>query len=156
MLVYASLGDTMIIACDDQGQYNVLTINTVKNINCRADFNRKINRYKGENIPDETFFTNKQNKIRYNRFMANKPNGYSVANGMEEVKNTIQYGMLDTKNLKYVLIMSDGLFDLEEDIKTLFHEVINKGLAAYVEQLTAWEQEQGLSSDDKTAVLLHF
>lgn len=155
-LTYASLGDTMIITCDRQGRVNVLTVDTVKNISYRARIKREIDRQNGLDIPDESYFKEQQNDVVYNRSMANIPNGYSVANGMEEAEQYIQYGMLETKDLTHVLVLSDGLFDPKGNLIDVYHKIMENGLEAYAEQLTALEQEHNSYSDDKTALLLYF
>ncbi|MEW9677418.1 protein phosphatase 2C domain-containing protein [Lentibacillus sp. L22] len=155
-LLYASLGDTMILTCDTNGNVNVLTVDTVKNISARAQLKRHMDRYHDTDIPKEDYFKDKRNRISYHRYMANKPNGYSVANGMKEVKNYIQYGMLDIRNLKHVLIMSDGLFDPKGDLRHVYWEIAAHGLEAYVSKLSADERDKKIYSDDKAAVLLSF
>lgn len=156
ILSYASLGDTMIVVCDRYGQVNVLTVDTVKNISYRAKIKREIDRLKGFDVPPEEYFKHQQNDVIYNRSLANTPNGYSVANGMDEAEAYIQYGQLETKNLEHVLIMSDGLFDPKGSLNDVYREIVEVGLEIYVEKMMAREQKQGKYSDDKTAVLLYF
>src|SRR5699024_7965989 len=119
-LIYTSMGDTMSLTCDNSNHINVLTVDSVKNISARAKLTRTINRYKGIDVSDEKHFLNQKNKIAYHRQMANTPNGYSVANGMEEAKDHMQYGMVDLDNLKHVLITSDGLFDPQNNIRDVY------------------------------------
>ncbi|MDY0393690.1 PP2C family serine/threonine-protein phosphatase [Virgibacillus halophilus] len=156
MLKYASLGDTMILICNNQDEINVLTVNTVKNISVRARMNRELARDNGKEIPKETYFNNERNKISYHREMANMPNGYAVANGMDEVKYYIQHGMLPVKDLKQALIMSDGLFDAKDDLREVYWEIHNNGLENFVQKLSLKEEQSNSHSDDKTAVLLTF
>lgn len=153
-LEYASVGDTMILACNKLDEINVLTVNSVKNISARARMNRELKRSNGIQIPDETFFEDEQNKIRDHRKMANTPNGYSVANGMDEVKNFIQHGMLPTKNLKHVLIVSDGMYDPKGNLREVYKKIEAIGLENYVEHLCSREKKSNNHSDDKTGVLL--
>jgi serine/threonine protein phosphatase PrpC len=155
VLSYASLGDTMIVACDRRGRVNVLTVDTVKNISYRAKIKREIDRLKGLDVPPEDYFKHQQNDVMYTRSLANRPNGYSVANGMEEAEVYIQYGMLETKNLEHLLIMSDGLFDPKGNLNAVYREIVEDGLKTYVRKRTAQEQKQGKYSDDKTALLLY-
>ena len=155
-LTYASLGDTMILTCDKYENVNVLTVDTVKNISSRARIIREMDRFNGLNVQGERYFKDKQNRVIYNRKMANAPNGYSVANGMEEVEAYIQYGMLDTKGLNHVLLLSDGLFDPKGDLRKVYWEIAENGLEEYVNKLSSWEQDEKCDSDDKTAVLLYF
>lgn len=155
-LLYASIGDTMIIIVDNNDEINVLTRDSVKNINMRSQLQRNIERNQNMDIPEESYFQNKRNKIAYNRKMANKPNGYAVANGMKEVEDYIQYGMLDTKDLNQVLIMSDGLFGTKKNLISVYHEVKKVGLETYIQELTDYEENNNKSSDDKTAILLTF
>lgn len=155
-LYYASLGDTMILTRDRAGIINVLTVNTVKNVSARARITREMERCKGQEVPDERYYQVEKNRLVYNRYMANVPNGYSVANGMEEVREFIQYGMLDTTELTHVLICSDGLFDPQGDIRQVYWEIEEKGLSTYIEEQTVNEQANGMQSDDKTAVWITF
>lgn len=151
-LCYASLGDTMILTRDKIGEINVLTVNTVKNVSARARIKRERNRCKGDAVPEESYYRKEKHRLVYNRYMANIPNGYSVANGMEEVQEFIQYGMFDMTDLTHVLICSDGLFDPKGDIRQVYWEIEKKGLGAYIENQTNHEQAHGIHSDDKTAV----
>lgn len=155
-LIYTSMGDTMILTCDNSNHINVLTVDSVKNISARAKLTRTINRYKGIDVPDEKHFLNQKNKIAYHRQMANTPNGYSVANGMEEAKDHMQYGMVDLDNLKHVLITSDGLFDPQNNIQDVYRKIEKDGLEEYVQKLSIYESDHGIKADDKTAILLSF
>ncbi|MBY7144482.1 protein phosphatase 2C family protein [Virgibacillus sp. NKC19-3] len=155
-LIYASLGDTMILARDNKDNVNVLTVNTVKNISFRTKMRREMSRHKCNDIQHERFFQNNYNKIADQRKMANIPNGYSVANGMEEAKHYIQYGMLHVRDLKQILIMSDGLFDPKGDLISVFWKINELGLEDYVKKMNHSERDNRSSSDDKTAILLTF
>lgn len=155
-LIYTSMGDTMILTCDNSNHINVLTVDSVKNISARAKLTRTINRYKGIDVPDEKHFLNQKNKIAYHRQMANTPNGYSVANGMEEAKDHMQYGMVDLDNLKHVLITSDGLFDPQNNIQDVYRKIEKDGLEEYVQKLSIYESDHGIKADDKTTLLLSF
>lgn len=156
ILTYASLGDTMILTCDKHGNVNVLTVDTVKNVSARAKITREMDRNKGKDIPEESYFEDQKNRNIYQRKMANVPNGYSVANGMPEVEYYLQYGALNTKNLSHVLIMSDGMFDPKGDLREVYWEIEENGLESYVKKRSAMEEERNIHSDDKTAILLHF
>lgn len=155
-LIYASLGDTMILIWNYQGEINELTVNTVKNISMRGLLSREIKRYNGMEIPNEEYFKKEKNKIAYHRQLANTPNGYSIANGMSEAKYYIQAGMVDIKNIKHVLIMSDGLFDSKSDLRIIFRKIVEEGLENYVEELIYYEKKYEKIPDDKTAILLTF
>src|SRR5699024_3563519 len=137
---------------DTAGTINVLTTDTVKNVSARARSTREMERSEGWEIPDESYYRKEKNRLVYNRYMANVPNGYSVANGMDEVQEFIQYGILDTTELIDVLICSDGLFDPKGDIRQVYWEIEEKGLKKYIEEQTINEQVKGLRSDDKTAL----
>lgn len=156
MLIYASLGDTMILTSDKRGHVNVLTVDSVKNISARARLTRDIDRYNGIDIPDEAHFQEQRNKVAYHRKMANTPNGYSIANGMEDTEQYIQYGMLNINDLKHVLLMSDGLFDPKGDLRSVYWEIKVHGLEGYAQKLSAYERDHSIHADDKTAVLLTF
>jgi serine/threonine protein phosphatase PrpC len=153
---FAQLGDCMIIAGYKDGSTRVLTKDTVKDINRRAREKRNKDRQNGVNIPEESFFGNIQNALLYNRTMANTPEGYSVANGMPEVKNHIQTGTIDRTQLAYLLLTTDGLFWPGKSYEYILEKVIEIGLTKYVEELTQELLAKKLKIDDRTAILISF
>src|SRR5699024_12439132 len=128
-------------------------VDFVKNISCSYKISRKINRYKSIDVSDEKHFLNQKNKIAKHSQMTNTPNGYSVANRMEEAKDHMQYGMVDLDNLKHVLITSDGLFDPQNNIQDVYRKIEKDGLEEYVQKLSIYESDHGIKADDKTAIL---
>jgi serine/threonine protein phosphatase PrpC len=153
---FAQLGDCMIIAGFKDRSIKVLTKDTVKGINRRARKKRNKDCQNGINVPKEEFFDNTQNAMIYNRSMANTPEGYSVANGMPEVKNYIQTGTIDRTQLAYLLLTTDGLFWPGKSYEYILEKIIEKGLTKYVEELTQELADKKLKIDDRTAIFLNF
>src|SRR5699024_9429129 len=138
--------------CDNSNPTNVITVDSVKNISTRDKLNRTNNSYKSIDVTDEKRLLNKKSRIAYEREMANTSNGYSGANGMEEAKDHMQYGMVDLDNLKHVLITSDGLFDPQNNIQDVYRKIEKDGLEEYVQKLSIYESDHGIKADDKTAI----
>src|SRR5699024_7682115 len=138
------------------GKVNVLTVNTVKNISARAKLSREIKRDHDCGFPDETYFQKEQNKITYHRQMANTPNGYSIANGMEEAQLYIQHGMVNIENLIQVLFMSDDMFNDYINIEYVYSVLYKTGINNYVNILLTYEKENDFSDYDNSAILLTF
>lgn len=152
---FAQLGDCMILAQYGDGKITTLTKDTVKGISCRAKMRRERERRQGLSVPEESYFQSVKNQLIYNKRMANTPDGYSVANGTEEVKDYIQSGALDASGLKAILLMSDGLFHSSLDFIQVFQTIQQIGLEEYVDSLERDERKTGKHSDDKTAILVH-
>ena len=151
---YAQLGDCMVIAGYKDGKIAVLTKDTVRDISGRAREKRNRDRQIGLDVPGEETFNHPQNSLIYNRSMANTPEGYSVANGMPEVKDYIQYGIIERFNLGYLLIITDGLFYSGRSLEFTFSRVKEIGLQQYAKELLKLEHENGLKIDDKTGIFL--
>ncbi|PGS54211.1 protein phosphatase 2C domain-containing protein [Bacillus sp. AFS041924] len=153
---FAQLGDCMILAEYHNGHIKTLTKDTVKGISIRAKAKREKDRKKGLILPEESYFHSIKNQLIYNRSMANTVDGYSVANGKEVVKNYIQSGYIDTKNLKSILLISDGLFHPKFDLIHAFKIINAIGLEEYSYQLEKEELKNKAHSDDKTGILIRF
>lgn len=153
---FAQLGDCMILAENHNGQINILTKDTVKDISRRAKLRREKERKQGLILPDESYYQSIKNQLIYNRTMANTVDGYSVANGTEVVANYIQLGSIDTKNLKSILLISDGLFHPTFDLIHSFKVIKEIGLEEYSKRLEMEELKNKIHSDDKTGVYIRF
>jgi len=153
---FAQLGDCMILAEYHNDQINILTKDTVKDISIRAKKRREKERRQGLILPDESYFQSIKNQLIYNRSMANTVDGYSVANGTEAVGNYIQLGAIDTRNLKSVLLISDGLFHPKFDLIHSFKVIKEIGLEEYSIRLEREEVKSKIHSDDKTGILVRF
>lgn len=153
---FAQLGDCMILAETHDGQIKVLTKDTVKGISARAKLKRVNERQNGLSLPDEAYYRSVKNQLVYNRSMANTPDGYSVANGTDEVRNYIQSGSIDSNHLNVILLISDGLFHPALDLKDIYKEIRQIGLEEYASQLEQEELKNKTHSDDKTGILIYF
>jgi len=153
---FAQLGDCMIIAEYHNGQINILTKDTVKDISIRAKMRREKERKQGLNLPDESYYQSIKNQLIYNRSMANTVDGYSVANGTEAVGNYIQSGFINTKNLKSILLISDGLSHPRFDLMHTFKLIKDIGLKEYSIRLEREELKSKIHSDDKTGIFICF
>ncbi|HDX9588430.1 TPA: protein phosphatase 2C domain-containing protein [Bacillus pseudomycoides] len=152
---YTQLGDCMIVAKCIDGSVKVLTKDTVKGISKRAKQKREKERKKGLFVPDEVIFTDKKEQLRYNRYMANTLNGYSVANGMNEAISFIQQGKLLRQEITNLLICSDGLFHLDWTLETSAQFVWEHGIKKYIKIIEELEAKQLIHPDDKTAIIIH-
>jgi serine/threonine protein phosphatase PrpC len=153
---YAQLGDCMILAEDQKGMIKALTKDTVKNISQRAKEWREEQRKQGVNIPDEEFYQDSTEQLIFNRSLANKPNGYTVANGKEEVIHFIQYGQVNISEVKTLLLITDGLFHPNYSMEETFKKIHKSGLYLYALELEQFEKLNNLRSDDKTGIMIRF
>ncbi|WP_172461028.1 PP2C family serine/threonine-protein phosphatase [Priestia endophytica] len=154
---FAQLGDSMIVMENKEGKVTVLTKDTVKGIGSRAKQKREMERLRGKEKHDEDFYKkNLLYSLRYNRTLANTPNGYSVANGKEEVRKYIQYGEIQKNEVSCLLLVSDGFFHPSESLETTYQHIRSGGLERYAHKLAKLECENNLHSDDKTGILLQF
>lgn len=155
-LSFAQLGDCMIIAKDLQGKIQVLTRNQVEGVASRAVAKRKADRSQGMDVPEETYFEDVYQREVYHRWMANTPEGYGVANGMEQMKDYIQCGEVSVRGLSSVLLLTDGLFHLDDHYKRILLHVEEQGLEPYAESLAKLETVRGRRVDDKTGIWIQF
>lgn len=155
-LSYAQLGDCMIIAEFQNGMIKALTRDTVKDISRRAKLWREEQRKQGVNIPGEEYYQDLTQQLIFNRSFANKPNGYSVANGKEEVINFIQYGQVNVSEIKTLLMISDGLFHPYDSIEETFKKIDQSGIDRYASELELFEKKNNLHHDDKSGILIRF
>lgn len=153
---FAQIGDCMILAEYHNGLTKILTKDTVKDISVRAKIRREKERNQGLTLPNESYYRSIKNQLIYNRSMANTDDGYFVANGTEEAGKYIQSGFIDTKNLKSILLISDGLFHPNLDLKHTFKIIQQIGLEKYSYQLEQEELKNKTRSDDKTGIIIHF
>ena len=143
---YAQLGDCMIVATLHDGTMQVLTKDTVEGISKRAKQKREEDRRKGLCVPGE--------QLRYNRYLANMPNGYSVANGMPEAIPLIQQGTVRLAEVTSLFICSDGLFHPYWSLKETVRYISNHGIEAYITIIEELEAEKKIRPDDKTAIMI--
>lgn len=153
---YAQLGDCMVLARNADGTIRVMTQNRVSGVADRARARRERDRKNGIDVPDEAFFEVPRNRWVYQRWMANTPDGYGVANGTDEVQEYIQSGSLRTSGLTHLLLISDGMFFPGKSLEAAFEILLQSGFESYVELVKQAEQANGLQPDDRTAILLEF
>lgn len=153
---YAQLGDCMIIARYRDGRTVQLTADHVQGISSRAAAKREQDRLAGLPVPPESSFADKTETYKGNRWMANVPGGYGVANGMPEAADFIQAGSLPIKALSHLILMTDGLFFPGESVVSSADRMLKLGLIDYAEQIKREETARTLRPDDKSAVILSF
>ncbi|CDQ20493.1 Protein phosphatase 2C [Halobacillus karajensis] len=149
---FVHLGDSMIIIGEKNGKCKVITKDTVKGISARAKQKREGERLKGRKLPEESHFNKTIHKLRYNRQLANVDGGYTVANGMKEVMDYLDKGVLRTQGIQDLFIMTDGLFHPELSLEESYYKVKQQGLRAYIDQLTQYLKERSLHVDDRSAL----
>lgn len=150
---FAQVGDCMALCSDEYGDVTMLTHDTVKNNYQRAKLRWESDRKKGLPVPPLDTAYQKQ---AYGRSMANTQNGYSVANGMDEMAHYVATGSIPRKGLKYVLIVSDGMFHPEQKEERVLTNILTDGIAEYAKSLEIYERNNGRHIDDKTGILLEF
>ena len=155
-LEYAQLGDCMIVAILRNGAMQVLTKDTVNGISKRAKKKREEDRKKGLSVPEEHVFQDVREQLKYNRYLANMPNGYSVANGMQEAMNYLQYGELQVEELSGIFICSDGLFHPDWSLEQTVAYIRKNGIEEYVAIIERLEGEKRIRPDDKTLITIDF
>lgn len=156
IISFAQLGDCMIIAEDQNGMIKALTKDTVKDINNRAKAWREEQRKQGVNMPAEEFYQDSTEQRIFNRSLANKPYGYTVANGKGEVLPYIQHGHVTISEMKTLLIITDGLFHPHYSIEETFKKIDKSGLYLYSLELEQYEKLNNLRQDDKTGIIIRF
>ncbi len=149
---YVQLGDSMVLVEDEDGIFTVVTTDSVKGISERAKRKRAEGRKGGEEIPPESYYDIRMNKLRYNRRLANVEGGYTVANGMPEVMDFLDQGVIDRKGIQSLLLISDGLFHPELTLEETYARIREAGLETYIDELTDHLHKHSLHIDDRTAV----
>ncbi|MFC8564135.1 protein phosphatase 2C domain-containing protein, partial [Peribacillus frigoritolerans] len=146
---FAQLGDCMILAEYHDNLIKILTKDTVNDISVRAKARREKERQNGIYLPEENHYHDIKNQLVYNRRMANTSDGYTVANGTNNVNKYINHGSIDTNNLKSILLITDGLYHPSMNLIDVYKLIQHIGLEAYSLQLEKNEMESNLRSDDK-------
>lgn len=149
---YAQLGDSIIMVERKNGSIDVLTRDTVHDISKRAKAKRERDRLYGIVLPDESFFDSVNNRLLYNRTMANTPDGYSVANGTPETEDYICTGRISLESVRSILLITDGLFASRKSLTDAFVQILDRGLENYALALEEAERRGEYPSDDKTGI----
>lgn len=153
---FAQLGDCMIIAEYQNGMVRALTRDTVKDISSRAKGWREEQRTQGVNLPEEEYFQDITHQLIFNRSLANKLYGYSVANGKEDVLNFIQHGDVNISEIKTLLLITDGLFHPDYSIEETFKKIDQTGIDRYAFELEQFEENNHIRHDDKSGIIIRF
>ncbi|MDR7077338.1 hypothetical protein J2Y03_002362 [Neobacillus niacini] len=151
---FAQLGDCMIIAEYQNGTIKALTRDTVKDISYRSKAWREEQRKQGVKLPDEEYYQDRTQQLIFNRSLANRENGYTVANGKKEVLNFIQHGQVNISEIKTLLLITDGLFHSKYSIEETFNKIQTIGLQVYSMELEQYEKSNNLRSDDKSGIMI--
>ncbi|MGE7850375.1 protein phosphatase 2C domain-containing protein [Bacillus paramycoides] len=155
-LEYVQLGDCMIVTIHQDGTMQVLTKDTVKGISKRAKKKREEDRKKGLFVPEEHVFQDVREQLKYNRYLANMPNGYSVANGMKEAMTYLQHGELHVADVSGIFICSDGLFHSDWSLEQTVAYIRKNSIKEYVAIIEELEGENRIRPDDKTVIIIDF
>lgn len=115
---------------------------------------REEDREKGLPIPEEHVFQDVREQLKYNRYLANMSNGYSVANGMKEAMDYLQYGELQVAEVSGVFICSDGLFHPEWSLEQTVAYIRKNSIKEYVAIIERLEGENRIRPDDKTVIMI--
>lgn len=115
---------------------------------------REEDREKGLPIPEEHVFQDVREQLKYNRYLANMPNGYSVANGMKEAMDYLQYGELQVAEVSGLFICSDGLFHPEWSLEQTVAYIRKNSIKEYVAIIERLEGENRIRPDDKTVIMI--
>lgn len=154
IISFAQLGDCMIIAEYLNGTIKALTKDTVKDISYRAKAWREEQRKQGVKIPNEEYYQERTQQLIFNRSLANKKNGYTVANGKKEVLNFIQHGQVNISEIKTLLMITDGLFHPKTSLEETFIKIQTIGFHRYSMELEQYEKSNNLRSDDKSGIMI--
>ncbi|MCQ6561028.1 protein phosphatase 2C domain-containing protein [Paenibacillus mendelii] len=153
---YAQLGDSMIVAEYKDGRIEALTHDSVEGIGERAARYRQELRDQQVEMPEEEEFLRDPLLTQFVRSMTNTPQGYSVANGMREAADYIQFGEVSRSEIQGLLLHSDGLYRPGIKSEQVYQQVKEQGLQAYIDHLFEEERQEGRYQDDKTGLLLRF
>lgn len=153
---FAHLGDSMIVAVYQDGRVATITENRVKGLSARAKQAREQARSEGAILPDESYYDVPLHRNQGNRWMANHPNGYGVANGMEEITIHLQSGQLQVAQLKHLLLLTDGLFHPALELEDTCRRIIEQGFEQYADEVVVAEQQIQALPDDRTGILISF
>ncbi|MBS2969238.1 protein phosphatase 2C domain-containing protein [Metabacillus sp. KIGAM252] len=154
---FVQCGDCMILKEDFNGLVTPLTVNSVEGISERARHFRESKRAEGLAIPPESWFLDHPHeRMKDHRQLANRSGGYSVVNGDRELIDFIQAGEADLKDIKSLLLISDGFFHPEWSLQEVHKEISKIGLESYAEALRYMEHMNGLQHDDMTGIYIQF
>lgn len=153
---YVQVGDCTIISTDKEGNVTVHTRDYVEGVQSRAVRKRAEDRKRGIYVPGESYFADPRKEEEYCRWMANAPEGYGVANGMEEMRDFVQSGAIDPGAVRYLMLLTDGLLLPGKSPAEVLPLAVNNEIAVYAELVERSEREAGCGPDDKTCILLQF
>ncbi len=111
---------------------------------------------KGYLVPEEYVFQDVREQVKYNRYLANMPSGYSVANGMKEAIHYLQHGELHTDEVSGIFICSDGLFHPDWSLEQTVAYIRKNSINEYIAIIEELEAEKRIRPDDKTIIMIDF
>ncbi|MGZ7136567.1 MAG: protein phosphatase 2C domain-containing protein [Methanobacterium sp.] len=153
---FGQIGDCMLFGTTRVGEFKILSKDMVFGISERAKQKREKERLEGRKIPSEDYYNNKKNSLIYNRYLANKENGYAVLNGDKGADNFLNVGMLQKEEYSEILLITDGLFPKDRDWENMFNQIKKCGLYNYAANLIEFENLNNLTQDDKTGIFIKF
>ncbi|MBM7702954.1 protein phosphatase 2C domain-containing protein [Metabacillus iocasae] len=151
---YGQIGDCMIFATLRNGDFLVLSTDTVEGISKRAKQHRERERLKGVALPDESYFNVRKNALIYNRSLANVKNGYGVLNGDPAADMYFHTGSIKREDCCELLLISDGLFPKDKKWEDMFQFISTNGLERYARDLVSYEEKHSAYQDDKTGIFI--
>lgn len=151
---FGQIGDCMIFVVTISGEVEVLSKDMVVGIRDRAKQERMKMREIGFPIQSEDFYSIEKNSLEFNRYLANKDNGYAVLNGDKNADKYLITGRIEKKNYSQVLLISDGLFPKNRDWNKMIDNIKEKGLEKYALDLVEHEMKHQLYQDDKTGIFI--
>jgi serine/threonine protein phosphatase PrpC len=153
---FAQIGDCMIFTLSKSGEFKKITEDMVFGISNRARQHREKVRREGKNIPNEDFYQIKRNALIYNRYLANKVNGYAVLNGDQASEHFLHIGMLPKEEVQEIVMITDGLFPKDRNWERMVRQIQNEGLEQYATDIVEFEKRNNLHQDDKTGIYIKF
>ncbi|UOQ45149.1 protein phosphatase 2C domain-containing protein [Halobacillus salinarum] len=168
-LEYIQTGDCMGLAIYEHEEVRLLSRRQVIHLEARA-----LEKWK-EGV-ESGLTTRKQLRkyistgLKSNRHLSNTDKGYGVLNGEPEAMDFVEYGKINTSQLKQLIVLSDGLFLPEELVakgrgywEYTAELLLQEGLETYAERMVQLEEgdpeclayPRFKKSDDKTGLIFH-
>ncbi|TLS38210.1 protein phosphatase 2C domain-containing protein [Pseudalkalibacillus caeni] len=164
---YVQSGDCMILAVYKNNHVRPLTVSQVGHLEERSLNRWKEGIGKGMKTASELLdYT--RDVLRENRTKSNTLEGYGVLNGEEEAVSFLEYGKINAYQIRYLIILSDGLFlpakerEPAEDWERTVSIISEKGLERYARWIEEMEEADPectryirlKKSDDKTGMVI--
>ncbi|KGX85609.1 protein phosphatase 2C domain-containing protein [Pontibacillus marinus] len=167
---FIQTGDCMILAVYQDDHVRPLTHLQTEHLESKV-----LNRWKelvhnGVNNRDDLMKEVKDTLVS-NRMKSNTPEGYGVLNGEEDAIHYTEYGKINKIGLKYLILITDGLFLPSESVPAaenywgyVAQSLLHKGLEQYANDLIELEESDPeclkyprfKKSDDKAGLVITF